>query len=52
MAGRNSLAAAGRSRESGKGYTVELPTSGHVTSLKRRNPATGNYPVAGLRADQ
>ena len=47
MAGRNVLATAGRSRESGKGYTVKLPTSGHVTSLKRRNPATGIIPWRG-----
>jgi hypothetical protein len=49
VAGRNALAAAGWSRKS-KGNTVKLPTSGHVTSLKRRNPATGTCPVAGFRA--
>jgi hypothetical protein len=35
MAGRDALTAASWSRESGKGNTVKLPTSGHVTSLKR-----------------
>ena len=50
--GRDVFSTTSRSRESGKGYTVKLPTSGHVTSLKRRNPATGTCPVAGLRADQ
>ena len=47
VAGRDVLATAGRSRESGKG-NVKMPTSGHVTSLKRQNPATGSGPVAGF----
>ena len=45
--GRNVLSAASRSGEAGKGHMVKLPTSGHVTSLKRRNPATGIIPWRG-----
>lgn len=46
MAGRNVLAAAGP-RESGKSNTVKVPTSGHVTSLKRRTPRREVVPRQG-----
>jgi hypothetical protein len=47
-AGGNLLGPARYARGTGEGDTVKVPTTGHVTSLKRKHPATGNFPWRGV----
>jgi hypothetical protein len=47
-AGRNVLGPARNARGTRKGDTVKMPTTGHVTSLKRKHPATAELPCRGV----